>query len=551
MLRAPRIVLIEPGGERREVIVSGSPFRIGRQAGGELVLRDNRISRQQAQIVAEGGKFFLEDLGSRHGTFVNGKRIQRHELAPQDAIDFGVPDSYRMVYMGDEATLGELLQRVETPVPAEAGSRELYHLGVLLEVARVLHTGMSLEEVLTAVVDAAVRVTRTERGVLLLRNPDGSLRPAVARDARGATIEPAALEISQSVLRRVAESRREMIITDTGDDTAIAQQASVVRLALHTIVAIPLEKMPVMGSGETTVVGRPSELIGVLYLDSHSPGNVVSELDREVLRSLALEAATVVENARLFAAARAKEQIDHQMRLASEIQQKLLPKTFPVTDFCTALGMNIACDSVGGDFYDVIDLGSRRYGVVVADVAGKGISAALLATMLQGVFCATAGMDIALDTIVERVNRYLCARSGEERYATLFYGVLDHAGRLDYINAGHVPPLIRSADGTVRSLSANNLPVGMFEAAEYQSDRVQLAPGDFLVVFTDGITEAANTAEELFGDERLRQTLERFPGGSLEDLSRAIREAVRTFTAGASQSDDFTLVILHYTGKPA
>ena len=165
------------------------PFRIGRQAGNELTLRDNRISRQQATIVLEDGRFLLIDEQSRHGTRVNGEKVERHELKPKDTIDFGVPDSFRIVYAGEEASLDEIIERVETAASADTPSRDLYHLGVLLDVARALHSSLSLEDVLGSVVDAAVRVTHTERGVLVMLNASGEFAATVARDAHRTTIE--------------------------------------------------------------------------------------------------------------------------------------------------------------------------------------------------------------------------------------------------------------------------------------------------------------------------------------------------------------------------
>lgn len=548
MSRSPRLVIIEPStGARREVEITPMPFRMGRQAGNELALRDSRISRQQAQIIADNGKHFVEDLGSRHGTFVNGQKVIRHELRSQDAIDFGVPDSFRLIYLGAEESLGELLERVDSNVPQQASSRGLHHLGVLLEVARVLHSSMSLEDVLASVLDAAIQVTHTERGVLLLRDAaTGELEASVARDVRHGTLRPQDLDISKSVLRQVVSSRRELIVKDTEDDVKMRQQASVVRLELHTVVAIPLEKLPVMGSLDTTISGKPAELLGVLYLDSHAPSSAFSDLDREVLRSLALEAATVVENARLFALARNRERLEHEMKIAQEIQQQLLPKKFPESPTFSITGLNIACEMVGGDYFDVIELANGRYGIVVADISGKGIPAALLASMLQGVFSATAGMDIQQSTVASRVNKYLAERSADDRYATLFYGVLEPGGHLEYINAGHVPAMVRTMSGVVSTLPSDNFPLGMFDFAEYHSARAQLQPGDFLVIYSDGISEARNMKDELFGEQGLREVLENFQGASAEELSQAIQQGVRAFTGGASQADDMTLVIVHY-----
>ncbi|HMD32747.1 MAG TPA: FHA domain-containing protein, partial [Candidatus Acidoferrales bacterium] len=202
MHRTPRLILVDPSGARQELAVRKLPFRIGRQAGNELTLRDNRISRQQAQIVMEGDRFVLLDVQSRHGTRVNGEKVERHTLKPKDTIDFGVPDSFRIVYAGEEASLDEIIERVETAATADTPSRDLYHLGVLLDVARALHSSLSLEDVLSSVVDAAIRVTRTERGVLMMLNANGEFVPTAARDSHRTTVEPRSLEVSQSVLRQ-------------------------------------------------------------------------------------------------------------------------------------------------------------------------------------------------------------------------------------------------------------------------------------------------------------------------------------------------------------
>src|SRR6201987_312748 len=322
MPRAPRLVVIEPSGVRRDVPLNASPFRNGRQAGNELTLRDSRISRQQAQILSVNGTFVLEDMGSRHGTFVNGEKTLKHELQPKDRIDFGMADSYKLLFLGEGATIEELVERVEAPAPQHAGSRELYHLGVLLEVARTLGTGLSLEDVLTAVVDAAIQVTRTERGVLLLANPAGDLQMVVARDAQKGTLRPELLKVPQIVVNRVVNTRCEMIVSDTGDEAGgVSQQESVARLELHTIVAIPVDKLPVIETLDVTISTRQGELLGVLYMDSHIPSSAFTDMDRDVLRTLAREAATVIENARLFASARAKARLYPEIETANGIQK--------------------------------------------------------------------------------------------------------------------------------------------------------------------------------------------------------------------------------------
>ncbi len=549
MPRPPRLLVIDPAGTRREVSVTSFPFRVGRQTGNELVLRDSRISRLQAQITAANGSCFLEDLGSRHGTFVNGQRISGlHPLSGKDTIDFGMPDTFKLVYLGDEPTLEELIEQVEKPAPATPGAQGLYHLGVLLEVARTLGSGLSLEDVLSAVVDAAIRITRTERGVLLLANEAGELTPKVARDAKGDLIAADQLKISSGVLKRVASSRRELIVSDTGDEATVGQQASVASLSLLTIVAIPIEKLPVIASVDVTITSEEAELLGVLYLDSRSPSAAFTDIDREVVRTLAREAANVIENARLFSASRAKARLDHEIEIASQIQRELLPKAFPQMPHVAVAASTLACHSVGGDCFDVVALTGGRFGFFVGDVAGKGIAASLLATLLQGVFYTTAALDIPLVEVTTRVNQFLCERSSDDRYATLFYGVLDPRGALEYINAGHVPPLIRRTSGELVELSSSNFPVGMFREAEFASQRVSLAAGDYLVIYSDGVSEARNLRDEMFEQERLSLLMRDFSGAGVEQLAEAIGSGVRNFTGGAPQADDITMVVIQYKG---
>lgn len=551
-----RLIVVDPSGGRREVALATLPMRMGRQADNEIVLRDTRVSRLQAQIKAGGEDcYIVEDLGSRHGTFVNGQKIVEHTLCAGDEIEFGVPNSYRVIYAAEGSTITEIVERIESRAPEQAGPRELHHLGVLLDVARSLGSGLSLQDVLAAVLDAAIQVTGTERGVLLLAGPGGTLEPSVARSAKKQNLPLGELQVSMSVVKRVAVTRRELIVTDAGDETGggssghVSPQLSMARLALRTVVAIPIDKVPVIEMADATIAARTAELLGVLYLDSHSPSAAFTTLDRDVMRTLVREAAAVIENARLFSAARAKERLDHEIQIASEIQQKLLPKTLPNSPEIAVAGFTLACYSVGGDCFDVIELGEGRFGFFVGDVAGKGISAALLATLLQGVFFTTASLDMPLSQIFGRVNKYLSERSAVERYATVFYGVLEKDGSFAYVNAGHVPPMLRRMTGEIEELKSGNLPVGLFGEAEFQTASVTIRPGDFLVMYSDGVSEAANLKREFFDEEGLRHVLAEFKGETVEDLAVAVRDAIKAFTQGAPQSDDITTLILRYKGR--
>ena len=251
------------------------------------------------------------------------------------------------------------------------------------------------------------------------------------------------------------------------------------------------------------------------------------------------------------AAALDKARLDHEIEIASQIQQTLLPKLLPDLPSVAVAGFTFECHSVGGDCFDVISLEGGRLGFFVGDVTGKGISAALLATLLQGVFFTTAKMDLPLPDIFARVNNYLSERTTDNRYATVFYGVLDAKGHFEYVNAGHVPPLIVRRSGTLEALGSLNLPVGMFGETEYQSTSAKLDPGDFLVIYSDGVSEAVNNESEFFEEARLRALINEFKGKTAQELVTAIWAGVKSFTTGAPQSDDSTVLVIQYKGSVA
>jgi len=543
------MVLVEPNGVRREVVVQSLPFKLGRQAGNELTLRDSRISREQAQIIAENGKYILEDLGSRHGTFVNGQKVMRHELRPNDSIEFGVPGSFALLFVSEGHSLDTLLQRVETPTPAGASSGELRSLNLLLEVGRSLQAGLTLDEVLNTVVDACLKVTRTERGFIFLRDDKGELALRVGRDLQRKTLGPEAFQGSASVIQEVVRGSQDIIVTNTLADEGVGGRASVVAAELRTIICLALRRLPAMGTLESTMSGFLPEALGALYLDSRLTGQPFSDTDKQVLRSLALEAAGVIENARLFTAARDKERLDQELAIARDIQQALLPKRFREYETFRVAGVNIPSQQVGGDYYDLIEVPGGRHAFVVADVCGKGVSAALLTSTLQGALAAMVELGQPVSAVARQLNRYICRHVGVNKFATFFCGLLEPDGRFQYVNAGHIPGFRVPRAGEITLLRAESLPLGLFEEDDYPAPELVLQPGDALVLSTDGFMDAQNPEGEFYGFERLRQAVERFRGAAAEELADALLGDVREFSRGTPPGDDMTLLVVRYEGK--
>jgi sigma-B regulation protein RsbU (phosphoserine phosphatase) len=240
-----------------------------------------------------------------------------------------------------------------------------------------------------------------------------------------------------------------------------------------------------------------------------------------------------------------KAKMEQEMRIAAEIQQALLPRTGHSGSFFRTAASSLPCRSIGGDFYDYVDLPTGAFGFALGDVAGKGPPAALLSAMMQGMFAAQAAASDTPSQTIKRVNLALYKRGIESRFVTLMYGTLEPDGRLTYCNAGHNPPLIVGPAG-VRRLEVGGPIVGLFEAAVFEEETVTLSAGDVLLVFSDGVSEALSADGEEYGEERIIATAERHPGTSPNELLQAIFSDVRAFTKGAAQSDDITALVLRY-----
>ena len=240
--------------------------------------------------------------------------------------------------------------------------------------------------------------------------------------------------------------------------------------------------------------------------------------------------------------------MEEELRLARTIQQSLLPRSLPGEGWLRASGSSLASHEVGGDYYDVTRVSSHCWSAVVADVSGKGVSSALLASLLQGALITATEHPEAMGHRMTRLNRFLLDRTGGEKYATVFYCLLHGDGRMYYVNAAHCPPMVVRANGERLELEASGTPVGLVETAEFAVVEQRLAAGDKIVIYSDGVTEAQNLEKRFFGKRRLREVVEAHASHSCAAIHDAIQEAVAAFTEGAAQSDDITLVVLEFSG---
>jgi len=542
--------VVIPGLPHQFVPVTKSPFLIGRgsDSGNHLQLEDRRISRKCAAIVTGQDGYRLEDRGHRQGIFVNGKQVEQKTLQDGDVIQFGIEDGCEIIFhsAAAQSSIESMLTRIGS-IPSIAGTLRLgglSKLNLLLEATSLLHSQLPLDSVLSAMLDHTIAITHADRGLLIEPGAAGSLKVRLARGKDGENLPPESITPSQTALGQAMDRQATVISEDLNQaDTDLKSAQSILLQHLRSVVVIPLYAMPRANSADSIVLKR-GEFLGAIYLDSKRPA-AFSDLDRQILDALGVEAASILDNARLVERERERQRMEQELSIAREIQQALLPQGMRDFPHLAVTGTHSPCHAVGGDYYDVFSAGQDRTAFLIADVSGKGLGAALLTTMLQGALSAMAlGTDPV--RVFNHINRFLCEHSEVGRYATMFFGTLDGDGTLEYIKAGHPSPLLLRRGEVSELYTEGSFPVGLVAQAEYTAATLKLEDGDTLVLFSDGITEAQDPDQELFGFPRLSEVLDGRQEASLESLKKIVLDAVDAFARGESQSDDITLLLVRY-----
>jgi len=540
------IAIFVQGTDQQTLSLNHTPYTVGRKIDRDLVIPDPRVSREHASIVSENGEFFIVDLGSKHGTYVNGERVDRRKLQRNDRLEFGARDIAYLIFHPLHTTSNtarEFLSQISGIQIAPEAS-DLEKLTLFMEAARKLNTIGVLDEILVTLIDATLKLTRAERGYIFMLDNDGKLTLAAGRNSKG---EPLLDDktISRSVLEGALTSNSEYLITDTSQLIDVKERQSIVAFDLRTVICVPLRRPIVQASRADEPAG--GEVMGALYVDSRFASRDITSVSHDILRAIATEAAQLIENARLVQAEEAGRRYQQELSIAASIQQKLLAVTLPQVPFARVNGRNLSCKEIGGDFFEAVNT-PEGLAVVLADVSGKGVSAALLASILQGMVYSQLISGMPLTEIVDAVNRFFTYKHIGEKYATMIIARLRNNGDLEYVNCGHVPPVWISVndngkDKEVLRPAHGNLPVGLLADATYASDRCQMKPGDRLILVTDGVTEAENATGDMFDSHRLEQVAGN--SQSMEDVFTAVAD----FCGGTPLNDDCTVVELSYTGS--
>lgn len=536
-------VLLRIDGEKQQAIPLVSfPFTVGRRAEKNLVITDPMASRDHAEIVQMGGEYYLLDLASKHGTYVNGAPVKRHKLINNDRIQFGSNNDRNFIIFqwGTNSQSGsaarELLSQI-SGLQVEKEASDLEKLAFFLEVARKLNSRGALDDVLVTLVEATLRITGAERGFVFLVQRDQELTLAVGRNSLGDELKDDST-ISHSILKDAMTSASRVIITDTASHSEVAARQSIVAHDLRTVICMPLFRSSIATQSQQGQSTEEQRVInGVLYLDSRLASRGLSSLSRDILNTVATEAAALIETAQLAQAEQNARLYQKELAIAATIQQRLMTVVIPEVHYAKLRARSLPCEAIGGDFYDAVLADGNLY-LVLADICGKGVSAAILASILQGMIYSQLVSHVPLVEIASAVNRFLCVKKLGEKYATCNVLKVTPSGDCEFLNCGHVPA-VRVAAGKILRPNEGNLPLGLIPTAEFETYSFKLQPGDRIVLVSDGVNEAQNREGDFFGDDRLEATVT-----AGQDLFAAVSD----FAQGAPPSDDCTTVELEFVG---
>lgn len=551
------LVVLTPDQKSRRVPLEGDAFTVGRAHANDLSYPDDAsLSRRQLQFQRDAEGWWAEDLGSKNGTLLNGIRITRRELIrPGDRLSAGhlvltlvdsdaqidsdvmfVPEAGPEIH--PDATVmtslegllsGEATSPITSKQAAAASRGQTFRspvVAALVRAGRELAGHRPLEELFKLILDLSIEAVGAERGVLMTLEGEKLVPRASHGDG---------FRISTTVRDRVLEQKTSLLVRDLAQDKAFREQASIFEQQIHTMMAVPLQ--------------TESRVIGLIYVDSRSFVREFTPDDLNLLTVLANVAAIRIERERFAELERTEQRRTRDLEQAAEIQRGILPVDPPKVPGVDLAGHNAPCHTVGGDYYDFIPYADGRVLVVLGDVAGKGMSAALLMSNLQARVQTLAEDPSDLAKMMSRLDASIAAHSPSNRFITLFLGTIDAvAGRLVYCNAGHNPPLLVRPSGEVDRLGAVGTVLGIMPELGYEEETHRFEVGDMLAIYSDGVTEAENPDGEEYGEQRLTEVLLQHRDLDAAAIVARVVESVSAWIAAAPAADDVTLLIARRTG---
>ncbi|GAB4140500.1 SpoIIE family protein phosphatase [Thermopirellula anaerolimosa] len=529
---------------------------LGRHPNCDIVLEVGAVSRQHARIIRNESGYYLEDLNSRNGTYLNDQRvIGRQPLRDGDHIrmcdllfEFSDPatgealdeeGATRAAWVDDEAVLrsaSTVMSKLDVSSGA-AGVRLRVNpeakLRALLEISQNLGQAVSPDEVLARILKSLFNVfLQADRGFVVLKDPrTGRLMPRVVHSRRPNAGE---VRMSKTIIQAVMESKQAILSADAATDSRFDLSQSIADFPIHSMMCAPL-------------ITSDGTVLGAIQIDTSDRKLRFTPEDLEVLAAAAGQAAVALENALLHEASLREEVLRRELSLAHKVQQGFLPSSPPEVPGYYFFDLYDPAHEVGGDYFDYITLPANRLAVALGDVSGKGIAAALLMAKLSAEIRYCLASETSPTEAMAKLNRAFCVSRWEDRFITLLLAVLDPvAHRVTFVNAGHCPGFLRRADGSVTVVGEKiaGPPLGIDVATKYAAETVAVQEGDLLLLYTDGLPDAMNVREEFFGQDRILEVLAKAPPCA-EEAGKMLMAAVQQFTGHHEQMDDICMVLMN------
>ncbi|MCI0335455.1 MAG: SpoIIE family protein phosphatase [Planctomycetes bacterium] len=538
--------------------LDGEMAVIGRSAECEVPVDTPAVSRRHAAVIRDGDGYYIEDLKSRNGTILNEKPVadrtllkdgDRLVICDQEFLFFsgrgtGLLDPLRFVH---ESSIAEIVDDTKPgssrasvmatfDVSGKSASWGLsakpeVKLAALLEISNNLAQTLSLADILPKLLDSLFKIfVQADRGFVVMRTkPGGPLAPVAVKSRRPGDEER--MRISRTIVEEAMNTKKAFLSADAASDERFGMAQSIADFSIRSLVCAPM-------------ISSDGEPIGVIQIDTLNQRARFTDEDLEVLASVASQAAVAIDNAKMHEQVVAQRALQRDMELARQMQRTLLPSKPPQVPGYFFFDYYQAARQVGGDYFDYVQLPGGRYAVIVGDVAGKGVPAALMMARLSADVRFSLASEADPAKAIQQINEGFAHHDWSDRFVTMIAAVLNpQSGELTMVNAGHMAPFLRRRGGKVEEIGeeAAGLPLGVAPGYEYQAYTHVLEPGDVVTMFTDGFSEAMNGERELYGLERLKVQISS-PAINVADFGTHILEDVRQFVNGVDQSDDMCLV---------
>ena len=547
------LILLVAGQAKTYELKHGDNF-LGRLPECDIQIDSNMVSRKHARVYPQDGRFYIEDLNSGNGSFVNGQKITAPTLLKtDDRIKFG-PILFR--FEGDssgssssKSGLGEDSSPAAVSFHQDESSSTITDriggsafdmldvqpaakLKAVLEITKSLAGTIDIDKILPKLLDTLFGIfPHADRGcVLLLDDRTQQMIPRAMKHRRPDADD--SVKLSRTILKAVMESKETILSADASSDSKFSASESISSLSIRSMICAPM-------------IGLNGDVLGVINIDTQNPLAQFKNEDAQLLAAVAVPAALAYEGARLLQSYVEKQKQDNEMNIASAVQLALLPERMPEVEGYSFFAMYESAQAVGGDYYDVFSLSNGKIAIAFGDVAGKGVPASLIMSRVSTVVRSVVEFVDDVSQAIEKINGHMCARAVEGRFVTFVLIILDPVKHtMSLTVAGHMSPIIRKPDGTLEEFPDEivGVPLGVVDGYPFAVATREIGPGETVVIYTDGVSEAMNAAGDLYGTDKLRALVTKTPGDT-QKLGTTIRADVRKHAGGFPQNDDITLMV--------